>query len=238
LTKRSRTLTTIEKALAVAALLFLLLSATFIGLFAGTAGQLKKARNKPAETVTRIASGSHPSATVTATTTVSGPIATGKPGKDSGICLTKECVTLASELLQTIDTTIDPCEDFYLFASESSSAPFLLLKGSYSPFCSISDGGWLNSHSIPSDRGSLGSFQVLQDSNRKIIRDVLEAPNEKPSKDDSPVEQAEKENLVKLRLGYKTCMDEVSWLGSACSRDVTDECDILESLASDQQEGC
>ena len=73
-----------------------------------------------------------------------------------------------------------------------------------------SDGGWLNSHSIPSDRGNYGSFNVLQDSNRKIILDVLQGQDEAPSKNDSPAELAEKQNLLKLRTGYRTCMDEVS----------------------------
>ena len=72
------------------------------------------------------------------------------------------------------------------------------------------DGGWLNSHSIPSDRSNYGSFSVLQDSNRKIILDVLQGKDEAPSKDDSPADLAEKQNLLKLRTGYRTCMDEVS----------------------------
>ena len=73
----------------------------------------------------------------------------------------------------------------------------------------MTDGGWLSSHSIPSDRGSYGSFNILQDSNRKIILEVLEGQDEKPSKDDTPTEAAEKANLLKLRTGYRTCMDEV-----------------------------
>jgi endothelin-converting enzyme len=72
------------------------------------------------------------------------------------------------------------------------------------------DGGWLNSHSIPSDRGNYGSFNVLQDSNRKIILDVLQGQDEAPSKNDSATVLAEKQNLLKLRTGYRTCMDEVS----------------------------
>jgi predicted metalloendopeptidase len=74
---------------------------------------------------------------------------------------------------------------------------------------SAPDGGWLKSHSIPSDRGSYGSFNVLQDENRKVILEVLEGQDEKPSKDDTPAEAAEKANLLKLRTGYRTCMDEV-----------------------------
>ena len=87
------------------------------------------------------------------------------------------------------------------------------------------DGGWLNGHSIPSDRSNYGSFSVLQDSNRKIILDVLQGNDESPSKDDSPVELAEKQNLLKLRTGYRTCMDEVSGppgFGLQCGRRMSD----------------
>jgi endothelin-converting enzyme len=117
-TGRARTLTTIEKILAVAALLFLLLAATFIGLFAGTANQLKKARHQPAATHTHTVPGSHATTTVTATKTIGAPAPTGKPGHQNETCFSRECILLASEILQNIDDTVDPCEDFYSFASK------------------------------------------------------------------------------------------------------------------------
>lgn len=74
----SRPLTRLEKVLAAVGLLLLIISATFIGLFAGTEHTLKKERGRHdiPTTVTY---------TTTATSTV--PAApTGKPGKVRGIC--------------------------------------------------------------------------------------------------------------------------------------------------------
>lgn len=96
----------------------------------------------------------------------------------------------------------------------------------------------MKSHSIPSDRGSYGSFNVLQDENRKVILEVLEGQDEKPSKDDTPAEAAEKANLLKLRTGYRTCMDEVC--GPVEERE--DHCsfaktNLLHIIACHKQEG-
>ena len=115
---RSRALTKTERLLAIAAILSLLLAAVFIGLFAGTANQLKKARHQPAPTHTHVPSGDHKTATVTATTTVSQPVPTAQPDPKNKTCLSRECILLASEILQNIDDTVDPCEDFYMFASK------------------------------------------------------------------------------------------------------------------------
>jgi endothelin-converting enzyme len=114
---RSRALTGIEKLLAILALLFLLLAAVFIGLFAGTASQLKKARHQPTPTQTHTVDRPHATTTVTATTTVGHPTPTDKPDTKNQTCLSRECILLASEILQNIDDSIDPCEDFYMYAS-------------------------------------------------------------------------------------------------------------------------
>ena len=36
--------------------------------------------------------------------------------KDYDICMTKDCVTAASKIIQDMDASIDPCQDFYAFS--------------------------------------------------------------------------------------------------------------------------
>ena len=38
------------------------------------------------------------------------------PGAGEEVCLTESCVIAASNLLQQLDRTVDPCHDFYRFA--------------------------------------------------------------------------------------------------------------------------
>ncbi|XP_064459622.1 neprilysin-1-like [Ornithodoros turicata] len=70
----------------------------------------------------------------------------------SKICLTQECVKTASSLLNGMDQTADPCEDFFQFAC----------------------GTWNKRHQIPEDRPSVSTFEVLADELQIILKDLLE----------------------------------------------------------------
>ena len=59
----------------------------------------------------------------------------------SEVCLTDECAITAARVLESMDKTVNPCEDFYTYAC----------------------GGWKKSHVIPEDRSSLNVFGVLRD---------------------------------------------------------------------------
>jgi predicted metalloendopeptidase len=50
-----------------------------------------------------------------------------------------------------LDTTIKPCDDFYTFAN----------------------GGWLKTHTIPSDKPRFGAFEELSERNRAILQQIL-----------------------------------------------------------------
>jgi len=56
-------------------------------------------------------------------------------------CMTKGCVQTAADILNNIDESVDPCEDFYHFAC----------------------GGFMERVSIPDDRTRMSSFSVLGD---------------------------------------------------------------------------
>ncbi|WWC60905.1 uncharacterized protein I303_103481 [Kwoniella dejecticola CBS 10117] len=180
----SRPLTLLEKALGGLAVLLLLLASIFIGLFAGAEGLLKKERGKHGhggdiEYVTTTKT-SYATTTQYSATSTLAPSPTGKPGQ--GICLTSECVILSSSIIQSLNQSVDPCDDFYEFAT----------------------GGWAASHSIPADRGLYGAFNEVNDNNKKILVKVLESiSSDKPKKDAN----ADEHNLAKLKAVYQSCID-------------------------------
>ncbi|KAJ4488470.1 hypothetical protein J3R30DRAFT_3654706 [Lentinula aciculospora] len=176
-------LTPLTKVLLVVALILLLLSSVFIGLFAGVQHKLNEERGKPGEELTSTISVTFTAtstSTSIATTTASAPLPTGIP--EEPVCLTKDCVMLAASILSSLDTEQDPCEDFYEF----------------------SNGGWLRAHPLPADKGSFGNFEALAQDNEHIIQRILEDKSSTANFITSYDDQI----LAKLRGFYSSCMDE------------------------------
>ncbi|GAA5931410.1 hypothetical protein JCM3775_005017 [Rhodotorula graminis] len=179
-------LTALEKALAALAVVFLLSTATFAGLFGGEAvkyGRLKHrvSRHHPG------APAPAPTSTVTATRTTHVPGPTGvppappaPPSDPDELCLTGACVKAAAGILASLDTSYDPCVDPYLFANR----------------------GWLDSHPIPRGKGSYGAFEDIDARNKRIVRGVLERTSDKG------VDGADARILETLRTFYGSCLDE------------------------------
>ncbi|GFU64466.1 endothelin-converting enzyme 1 [Trichonephila clavipes] len=71
---------------------------------------------------------------------------------DNKYCTTPACVTAAATILNSLDQTVDPCENFYQYAC----------------------GGWLKSNPLPEDKTSFSRFQKLSDDNNRILKYVLE----------------------------------------------------------------
>lgn len=68
-----------------------------------------------------------------------------------GYCLTPACVTVASSVLNAMDTSIDPCDDFFRYAC----------------------GGWIKSHPIPTGHSRWGTFGVLWKENQVVMKHVI-----------------------------------------------------------------
>lgn len=85
-----------EKLLLAATVLLLLLTAIFVGLFAGAQGRLNGGQGDHTPVPGNPQRGHHDS---------------------SRDCTTKECVLAAASVLQSIDEEVKPCDDFYHFAA-------------------------------------------------------------------------------------------------------------------------
>lgn len=81
-------------------------------------------------------------------------------------CTTKECVLAAADLLEAMNATADPCDDFFQFAC----------------------GGWVRKNPIPDSKSRYTQFDVLRDQLTATMKTILTAVS---STDDvQPVKQA------------------------------------------------
>ncbi|ETW85740.1 metallo peptidase M13 [Heterobasidion irregulare TC 32-1] len=180
-------LTLLNKILLVLLLALLILSSVFIGLFAGAQHKLHTPHNEPGgqeppTTVTNTVTVPTTTTAVTTTTIVPAP-APSLPPKEP-VCMTPDCVVLSAAILSSLDTTQDPCDNFYDYAT----------------------GGWRKSHPIPSDKGSFATFTSLFQENQQIVRDILE--NEQSAFTVGFTSSYDEQVLTKLRDLYSSCLDE------------------------------
>ncbi|KAJ7184253.1 Metalloprotease [Mycena filopes] len=142
-------LTPLTQVLLFVALVLLLLSSVFIGLFAGEYTKLKQREHDTP---------SRPGPTVTVTSTAIVTRTAAPPGPTppaENACLTTECIKLSASILSSLDETQDPCENFFEFAN----------------------GGWIAAHPLPADKGSFGQFEALSQDNKRVIQHFLETPS-------------------------------------------------------------
>jgi putative endopeptidase len=74
--------------------------------------------------------------------------------------------------LSSLDTSVSPAKDFYFYAN----------------------GGWLKSHTIPSDKPRWGQFNILADNNQDILKSILEDCSKSAS--DTPQNDGDKLGLL------------------------------------------
>ncbi|XP_040072345.1 neprilysin-2-like [Ixodes scapularis] len=78
----------------------------------------------------------------------------GVGGDSAKFCLSTGCVNAASTLLQNMNQSVDPCENFYDFAC----------------------GGWVHRHPIPEDRPLVSQFSLIWDQLKAQLRSLVEKP--------------------------------------------------------------
>ncbi|XP_017352014.2 membrane metallo-endopeptidase-like 1 [Ictalurus punctatus] len=108
---------------------------------------------------------------------------------DTSMCTTPDCVTAAARLLQNMDQSVDPCQNFYQYAC----------------------GGWLERHVIPETSSLHSVFNILRDELEIVLKGVLETPSERDREafkkakvlyrscmNESVIEQRDSQPLLKL----------------------------------------
>ncbi|XP_034022123.1 membrane metallo-endopeptidase-like 1 [Thalassophryne amazonica] len=107
----------------------------------------------------------------------------------NNVCTTAECVTTAARLLQNMDESVQPCDNFYQYAC----------------------GGWLEHHVIPETSSQHSIFDILRDKLEIVLKGALETENEQERDairkvkilysscmNESLIEQRDSEPLLKL----------------------------------------
>ncbi|XP_046955360.1 endothelin-converting enzyme 2 isoform X1 [Lynx rufus] len=67
-------------------------------------------------------------------------------------CLTEACIRVAGKILESLDRSVSPCEDFYQFSC----------------------GGWIQRNPLPDGRSRWNTFNSLWDQNQAILKHLLE----------------------------------------------------------------
>ncbi|NXA99064.1 NEP protein, partial [Cnemophilus loriae] len=74
---------------------------------------------------------------------------------DDGVCKTPDCIKSAARMLENMDPSARPCQDFYQYAC----------------------GGWLKRNVIPETSSRYSNFDILRDELEVVLKDVLDTPS-------------------------------------------------------------
>lgn len=69
-----------------------------------------------------------------------------------GVCLSQACVSVAAQISEALDRTVDPCQDFYRFSC----------------------GGWIRRNPLPDGRSRWSTFNSIWEQNQALLKHLLE----------------------------------------------------------------
>ncbi|KAJ3168821.1 Endothelin-converting enzyme 1 [Geranomyces variabilis] len=104
---------------------------------------------------------------------------------DDAPCTTRECVLVASAILNSMNATADPCHDFYEYAC----------------------GGWISGNPLPDDQPTLTRFTRLMQDNYRVLRRVLESPYAADPALEPEDAASNVENFRKIQDFYQSCLN-------------------------------
>jgi hypothetical protein len=94
-------------------------------------------------------------------------------------CLSPYCIRAAGYLLDSIDQSVDPCEDFYQFTC----------------------GTWLNTVRIPYDASAENRLRIMD---RRLVENIVDLLATTPANETNPLEC-----VKNARILYSSCVDDV-----------------------------
>ncbi|OUM57674.1 hypothetical protein PIROE2DRAFT_17260 [Piromyces sp. E2] len=104
---------------------------------------------------------------------------------EENVCNTKECIEVSNNLLNSIDESVNPCEDFYQFAC----------------------GNYIKNHPVSKKETIFRNFDSSGESNKQKILDIVKGdykPNKKLSQQD---QEKDKFLFNQLKSFFKSCVD-------------------------------
>ena len=102
-------------------------------------------------------------------------------GTNDTVCLSEQCVKISARILNSLDPSVDPCENFYQYSC----------------------GGWINDNDIPREKPNWDIFKVLTTRRNKLLKRYFENNMDNIDNMSNPA-------VSKLLKLYDSCMGKKS----------------------------